>query len=109
MIMCCHDDCDPLHSFSEGEKLEAKLAVAEKLAKRVESVVLLRCQGCYLKWPLTSTSYTLSLSNSQGLTNLVEGVGEGDSHEHPRGGLVYCTSVEDREALDEWDALKEKV
>lgn len=24
--MCCHDDCDPLHSFTEGEELEARYA-----------------------------------------------------------------------------------
>ena len=69
--------------------------VREQLAEALEKSIPLLCEGCYLKWPYTSDRF-----EPVGDGNMVRGVGEGDGHRHPRGGIVCCDAIKQRAALD---------
>ncbi len=70
-------------------------SLTEQLVEALEASILRICQGCWLKWPLRPATYE-PVDDSIA----VRGVGEGDTHEHPRGGVTACEAVKQRRALD---------
>ncbi len=86
----------------------------DELVEALERCVPRTCQGCYLKWPYTPKSYEPVDENDPSFFGS-RLVGEGDSHEFPRGGLVACSAQDIRAVIEKakehdcipWDDAKE--
>lgn len=73
--------------------------VTEQMAYALELAIPRLCQGCEFMLPLLPATYE-PVDDS----NVVRGVGEGNTHTYPRGGAVECQASRQRAALARYRA-----